>query len=436
VAVGGVSRGSRETGAAARRPPGLGRRLRLVLAIAGPGLIAANADNDAGGITTLSVVGADYGYTMLWALVLITFSLAITQEMGARTGAVSGKGLAALIRERYRVKTTLVAMLALLTANFGTTVAEFAGVGAALELFGVPRLVSVPVAAAVVWLLVIRGNYRSVERVLLVMSVVYLSYVLSAFLAQPDWAEVAHSAVTPTLRLEGPFLITLIALIGTTITPWGQFFIQSYVVDKGVSRRDYYVTRLEVYVGALITDGISLFIIVSTAATLFVQGIHIDSAAQAALALEPLAGPLAEKLFGLGLLNASLLGAAVVPLSTAYAVCEAFGWEAGVSRAWDEAPIFNLLYTLAIAGAAAVVLIPNLPLVQVILLSQTVNGVLLPFILVFAIRLASDRDLMGDFANGHVRNAVIWTTAAGIMAMSVALVVVTVVLPALGIDLS
>jgi NRAMP (natural resistance-associated macrophage protein)-like metal ion transporter len=411
----------------AARAPGWGRRVRLILAIAGPGLIAANADNDAGGITTLSVVGADYGYTMLWALVLITFSLAITQEMGARTGAVTGKGLAALIRERYRVKTTLFAMLALLTANFGTTVAEFAGVGAALELFGVPRLVSVPIAAAVVWLLVMRGNYRSVERVLLVMSVVYLSYVLSAFLAKPDWGEVGHNMVTPTLRLEGPFLVALIALIGTTITPWGQFFIQSYVVDKGVSRRDYYITRVEVYVGALITNGISLFIMVSTAATLFVQGIRIEDAGHAALALEPLAGPLAAQLFGLGLLNASLLGAAVVPLSTAYAVCEAFGWEAGVSRSWDDAPIFNLLYTLAIAGAAAFVLIPNLPLIQVILLSQTVNGVLLPFILVFAIRLASDRDLMGTFANGRARNAVIWITAAAIIAMSIALLVATLV---------
>jgi Mn2+/Fe2+ NRAMP family transporter len=406
-----------------------------VLAIVGPGLIAANADNDAGGITTLSVVGAEYGYQMLWALLLITFSLAITQEMGARTGAVTGKGLAALIRERYRVRTALVAMLALLIANFGTTVAEFAGVGAALELFGVPRYVSVPIAAAVVWLLVIRGNYRLVERVLLVMSVVYLSYVVSAFLAQPDWGEVGHSIVNPTLTLETGFLVTLIAMIGTTITPWGQFFIQSYVVDKGVGRRDYHVTRMEVYAGALVTDGISMFIIICTAATLFGTGIRIEDAGQAALALKPLAGPLAAQLFGIGLLNASLLGAAVVPLSTAYAVCEAFGWEAGVSRAWDEAPIFNLLYTFAIAGAAAFVLLPGLPLIQVILLAQTVNGVFLPFILVFAIRLASDRDLMGSFANGPIRNAVIWTTAAAIIAMSLALVAATLLLPALGITL-
>jgi NRAMP (natural resistance-associated macrophage protein)-like metal ion transporter len=437
VAVGDVSGGTRPAPPAStrsRRSPGFGRRLRLVLTVLGPGLIAAFADNDAGGITTLSVVGASYGYSMLWALLLITFSLAITQEMSARIGAVTGKGLAALIRERYRVKITFFAMLALLLANFGTTVAEFAGVGAALELFNVPRIISVPIAAAAVWLLVIRGNYRSVERALLIMSVIYVSYILSAFLARPDWGEVARSTVTPTLQLNGSFLVTLIALIGTTITPWGQFFIQSYVVDKGVTRRDYAVTRQEVYVGAMITNGISLFIIVSTAATLYPQGIQIEDAAQAALALEPLAGPLATQLFALGLLNASLLGAAVVPLSTAYAVCEAFGWEAGVSRSWEDAPIFNILYTLAIAGAAAVVLLPDLPLVQVILLAQTVNGVLLPFILIFAIRLASDRELMGEMVNGRARNAVVWVTAVAIIAMSLALLAVTVVLPSLGVN--
>ena len=437
MALGDVSGGTRAAprgSAYPRRSPGWGRRLRLVLTVLGPGLIAAFADNDAGGITTLSVVGASYGYSMLWALLLITFSLAITQEMSARIGAVTGKGLAALIRERYRVRITFFAMLALLLANFGTTVAEFAGVGAALELFGLPRVISVPIAAAAVWLLVIRGNYRSVERALLIMSVIYVSYVLSAFLARPDWGEVARSTVTPTLQLDGGFLVTLIALIGTTITPWGQFFIQSYVVDKGVSRRDYAVTRKEVYVGALITNGISLFIIVSTAATLYPQGIQIEDAAQAALALKPLAGPLATQLFALGLLNASLLGAAVVPLSTAYAVCEAFGWEGGVSRSWEDAPIFNILYTLAIAGSAAVVLLPGLPLVQVILLSQTINGVLLPFILIFAVRLASDRDLMGEMANGKLRNAVVWVTAVAIIAMSLALLAVTVVLPSMGVD--
>ncbi len=411
------------------------RRVALLLSVVGPGIIAANADNDAGGITTNSVVGAHYGYQMLWALVLITFSLGITQEIGARTGAVTGKGLAALIRENYGVRVTFLAMLALLAANLGTTIAEFAGVAASLELFGVPRWVSVPIAAGGVWLLVIRGSYKSVERVFLVLSVVYLSYIFSGFLARPDWGEVARSTVTPTVRLEPGFLVTLIAMIGTTITPWGQFFIQSYVVDKGVHRSDYAITRLEVYAGAIVTDVISLFIIVSTAATVYAQGLHIEDASQAALALGPLAGPLAQQLFAVGLLNASLLGAAVVPLSTAYAVCEAFGWEAGVSRSFHEAPIFNGLYTFAIAVGAVAAMIPGLPLVGVILLSQTVNGMLLPLILAFAILLASNREVMGSMANGVAHNVVAWATAAGIVAATVVLLVATLILPALGMDL-
>lgn len=409
------------------------RRLMLVLAVMGPGLIAANADNDAGGITTNSVVGAHFGYQMLWALLLITFSLAITQEMGARTGAVTGKGLAALIREEYGVRTATLAMLALLVANLGTTVAEFAGVAAAMELFGVPRFVSVPIAAVAVWLLVTRGTYRIVERVLLILSLVYISYVLSAFLAGPDWGEVGRSIVTPTLRLEPVFLVTLIAMIGTTITPWGQFFIQSYVVDKGITPRDFRVTRWEVYAGAIITDLITLFIIVSTAATLFPRGIQIEDAGQAALALGPLAGPLAQQLFAIGLLNAALLGATVVPLSTAYAVCEAFGWEAGVSRSFGEAPYFLGLYTLVIAVGALIVLIPGTPLIAMILLSQTVNGVLLPLILIFAVRLAGSRSLMGDQANGPVRAAIAWATAAALIAMTLALLAATLVVPLLGI---
>ncbi len=411
------------------------RRVGLIFAVVGPGIIAANADNDAGGITTNSIVGAHYGYQMLWALVLVTCSLAITQEIGARTGAITGKGLAALIRENYGVRVTFIAMLALLVANLGTTVAEFAGVAASLELFGVPRWVSVPIAAAGVWLLVIRGSYKSVERVFLILSSVYLSYVLSVFLARPDWGEVARSAVTPTLRLEPGFMVTLIAMIGTTITPWGQFFIQSYVVDKGVHRGDFAITRWEVYVGALLTDLVTLFIIVCTAATLYVQGIHVEDASQAALALGPLAGPLAQQLFAIGLLNASLLGAAVVPLSTAYAVCEAFGWEAGVSRGFQEAPIFNGLYTFAIAAGALAVLVPSLPLVSVILLSQTVNGILLPLILAFAILLASNREVMGDMVNGRVRNVFAWASAAAVIAATLALLVASVILPLLGFDL-
>lgn len=409
------------------------RRVALLFGIVGPGLIAANADNDAGGITTNSIVGAHYGYQMLWALLLITFSLAVTQEIGARTGAVTGKGLAALIRERYGVRITALAMLGLLVANLGTTVAEFAGVAASLELFGIPRLVSVPLAAAGVWLLVIRGSYKSVERVFLVLSLVYISYLLSGFLVGPDWGQVARSMVTPTLRFEPDFLVTLVALIGTTITPWGQFFIQAYVVDKGVRAQDYAVTRLEVYAGAIITDVVSLFIVLSTAGTLFVRGIRIEDASQAALALGPLAGPLAQQLFGIGLLNASLLGAAVVPLATAYAVCEAFGWEAGVSRSFRDAPAFNGLYTFSIVAGALAVLLPGLPLFSVILLSQTVNGMLLPLILVFAARLAADRELLGAYASGPVRNLLTWATVAALTAVTAALLAATVVLPALGV---
>lgn len=410
------------------------RWLLLMLGVVGPGIITANADNDAGGITTYSIAGAHYGYQLLWVLFLITFSLAITQEIGARTGAVTGKGLAALIRENYRVRVTFLAMLALLVANQATTISEFAGVAASLELFGVPRLISVPLAAAGVWLLVIRGSYKAVERVLLVLSLVYGSYVLSGLLTQPDWSTIARSAVTPNVQLDPQYLITLVALIGTTITPWGQFFIQAYVVDKGITRDEFRFTRLEVYAGAVLTDVIALFIIISTAGTLYAKGIRINDARDAAMALAPLAGPLASQLFAIGLLNASLLAASVVPLSTAYAICEAFGWEAGVNKSFREAPYFNGLYTFTIAFGALMVLVPGISLILVMLLAQTVNGVLLPAILVFAIRLASSREIMGEYANGPVRNAVAWATAIGTTAASVALLVATIVLPLFGIN--
>lgn len=410
------------------------RRLAILLGVIGPGIIAANADNDAGGITTYSIVGAHYGFQMLWVLLLITVSLAVTQEIGARLGAITGKGLAALIRENYGVRITFFAMLVLLIANLGTTISEFAGVAASLELFGVPRAIGVLLAAGAAWALVIRGSYKVVERVLLALSFLYLSYVLAAVIARPDWGEVARSLVTPTLKLESDYLLMLIALVGTTITPWGQFFIQDYVVDKGVTWAEFRFTRLEVYAGAVLTDAISLFIIVTGAATLFVAGIRIQDASGAALALEPLAGPLAEQLFALGLLNASLLGSAVLPLSTAYPICEAFGWEAGLNKSFREAPYFNALVTLAIAGGAAVLLLPGLPLVPVMLAAQTLNGILLPVILFLAIRLASKPGIMGEHASGPVRNAVAWATAGGLTAATVALVGTSMVLPALGIS--
>lgn len=397
-------------------------RLLGALAIVGPGIITANSDNDAGGISTYSIVGAEYGYSLLWVLVIVTFSLAVTQEMGARTGAATGKGLAALIRERYGVKWTLFAMLCTLAANLATTVAEFAGIAAAGELLGLPRWLTVPLAAALVWLLVVRWSFRSVEKVFLILSAVYIAYPLSAFVAGAPWGQVFHQMVTPTFQLSAGYILIFIATVGTTITPWGQFFIQAYVVDKGIGPTEYAATRVDVLAGAFITDIISFFIIVATGSTLFARGIHIASAAEAALAFEPLAGPLATTLFGVGLANASLLAASILPLATAYTICEAFGWEAGVDRSWREAPAFHSLYTFSIGAGALVALWPSLPLFSVMVFSQDVNGILLSVVLIFAIRIASDRTIMGRFVNGRFGNTIAWGTTIALIFLTALLI--------------
>ncbi|MCL5257216.1 MAG: Nramp family divalent metal transporter [Chloroflexi bacterium] len=404
------------------------------MALIGPGIITANADNDAGGISTYSVAGAQYGYSLLWMLVIITFSLAVTQEMGARMGAATGKGLAALIRERYRVKWTLFAMVCTLAANLATTIAEFAGIAAAFELFGVPRWISVPIAAAAVWLLVLKWNFRRVEKVFLLISAVYIAYPLSGILVGAPWGDVLRQTVTPTFQMNTGFILVFIATIGTTITPWGQFFIQSYVTDKGIGPKEYKTTRIDVLTGALVTDVVSFFIIVATGSTLFANNIKITDAADAAKALEPLAGPLAHYLFAVGLANASFLGACILPLATSYTICEAFGWESGVSRTLKEAPAFHSLYAFSIVAGAAVALIPSLPLVPVMLFSQDVNGILLAVVLVFAIKIASDRSVMGKFANGRVGNAIAWATTVGLIVLTVLLIGASLA-PALGINL-
>lgn len=409
-------------------------RLLAALSIIGPGIITANADNDAGGISTYSVAGASYGYHLLWMLVLITFSLGVTQEMGARTGAATGKGLAALIRERYGVKWTLFAMMCTLAANLATTVAEFAGIAAAGELFGIPKWLTVPVAALLVWALVMRWDFRRVEKVFLLISAVYLAYPISGLMVGAPWGEVLKQTVTPTFQMDAGYILVFIATVGTTITPWGQFFIQAYVVDKGIGPREYPATRVDVLVGAFITDIVSFFIIVATATTLYSRGIQIQDAAQAALALEPLAGPMARSLFAVGLMNASLLGASILPLATAYTLCEAFGWESGVDRSWREAPAFHSLYAFAIGFGALVALLPGLPLVSVMLFSQDVNGVLLAVVLVFAIRIASDRRVMGKHANGRVGNLIAWGTAIGLIVLT-ALLIGSSVAPVLGLSL-
>jgi Mn2+/Fe2+ NRAMP family transporter len=397
------------------------RRALAALAVLGPGLIAGAAGDDAGGIATYALVGAQYGYTLLWALALITVSLVVVQIQVARLGVITSKGLAELIREQFGVRWTTLAMLVLLIANGAVTIAEFAGVAAASELFGISRLISLPAAAVVVWLIVVRASYTVAEKIFLALGAVLLTYVGAAVLAGPDWGQVAIHAVTPSFSLDAGYLTTFITLVGTTITPYMLFYLQSSISDKGIGLAEYPAARTDVVLGSVLSDLIAAFIIICTAATLFAVGIQIQTADDAARALEPLAGPYAKVLFGLGLLGASMLAASVLPLSTAYAVCGAFGWERGVSYAWKQAPVFNGLYTALIALAALFVLVPGLPLIPVIVATQTLNGLLLPVVLVFVVRLANDRTLMGRHTNGRVFNLLAYGTTAILILLTAAL---------------
>lgn len=402
------------------------RRLLGYLAILGPGMIAASAGNDAGGIATFAAVGAEQGYRLLWILIPITISLGLVQEMCARMGAVTGKGLADLIRERFGVRWTAFVMLALLIANAGVTVSEFVGIAAATELFGVPRFVSVPLTAALIWWLVVKSSYQRVERVFLLMSLVFLGYIVSAFLAKPDWGAVAVGLVKPSFKLDYAYLFTLVAIVGTTISPYMQVYVQSSVVEKGVTPEDYRRTKMDVWIGTILAILVVFFIVVSTAATLNKHGLHIESAADAARALEPFAGPYAEKLFAIGLFGASMLAAGVLPLATAYSISEALGFEKGVSRSFREAPIFIGVFTFLIAVGAAIAVIPGLPLIRVLLVTQVINGLLLPIILFAILKLVNDRDLMGAYVNGPAYNAGAWLTTIIVALLSLTFIFVTI----------
>ncbi len=404
-----------------RRP-----RLFVYLAIFGPGVITASAGNDAGGIATFASVGADHGYQLLWVLIPLTFSLGIVQEMCARMGAVTGKGLADLIRERFGVRWTALVMLALLVANGGVTVSEFVGIAAAMELFGIARYISVPIAAIAIWWLIVKGSYQRVERVFLAMSLVFLGYVVAAFLAHPPWATVAVELVHPHFEFAPAYLFTFVAVIGTTISPYMQVFIQSSVVEKGVRPENYRLTRIDVWVGTIFAILIVFFIVISTAATLHVRGEHVDSAAEAAHALRPLAGPYAESLFAIGLLGASMLAAGVLPLATAYSISEALGFEKGVSSSFREAPIFLGIFTFLVALGALITMMPGLPLIRVLLVTQVINGVLLPVILFAVLLLVNDRELMGEHVNGRVYNLAAWATAIIVSALSLLLIATSV----------
>ena len=397
-------------------------RIVLFLAVVGPGFITANVDNDAGGIWTYSVAGAQFGYTLLWVMIPTTIALVVVQEMAARMGAVTGKGLSDLIREEFGFRITFLLMSALIVTNFGNVMAEFAGVASSLELFGASKYVVVPAAAAIVWLLVVHGTYSSVEKIFLVASGFYICYIIAGFMAHPDWEAAAFATVTRPesagMRSYG-YLYMVIGLVGTTIAPWMQFYLQASIVEKGVTIRQYRASRLDVIIGCLFAAVVAWFIIVACAATLYTTGRSVTSAADAAQALRPLAGEYAYILFAAGLFNASLFAASILPISTAYAVCGGLGFESGLDKKFHEAPVFYWLYTLLIVVGAGVLLIPDFPLTHIMILSQVVNGVLLPFVLIFMLILTNDRELMGNYVNSRIFNIIAWVTVVVMILLTV-----------------
>jgi len=403
------------------------RSFLLFLTVIGPGIITASIDNDAAGITTYSVAGARYGYTLLWILIPTTIALIVIQEMVARMGVVTGRGLSDLIRENYGIKVTFFMLIILLMANFGTTVAEFAGWAASMEIFGLSKYITVPVGAFIIWLLVTKGSYRVVESILLVACLLYLGYVFSGFMAKPQWDIVLQNLFIPTVKLEPQFIMLSIAIVGTTITPWMQFYLQSSIAEKGVRKENYKFSKLDVIIGCILTDIVAFFIIVTCATTLFPNGIRINEAHEAALALKPFAGQYASAFFAISLANASILGAIIVPLATAYYICEAVGWEAGVNKSFKQAPQFMWIYTALIGISALLILIPDAPLVLLMVLSSFLNGILLPFVLVFALLLVNNKKIMGEFTNSKGYNYISWTTVAVLVTLTVVLLIMTLI---------
>jgi Mn2+/Fe2+ NRAMP family transporter len=410
-----------------KRVRGLRRRLTLLLAVVGPGLITSNVDNDAGGISTYTQAGAQWGYVLLWSLIPMTIALYVTEEMCARMGVVTGKGLSDLIREEFGFRSTFFVMVVGFFVDLANVVAEFAGVAAAMQIFGVSKYIAVPIAAFLVWILVLRGTYRQVEVIFLIACVFYFTYVVSAFLAKPDWLEAARHTVIPSFSFSSSYLIMLTGLVGTTIAPWQFFYLQAGFVEKKVGPRQYPQARADVLIGSISCMVIVFFIIVCTAATLYVSGLrNITDAAEAAKALVPLAGKWAGSLFAFGLLNASLFAASILPLSTAHVICEGLGFEAGIDHKFNEAPIFYWLYSALIAIGAGIVLLPHAPLWKILIFSQVGNGIWLPVVVIFILLLVNRRDLMGDYVNSTTFNVVAWVTA-------IAMIILTLVLSYTGL---
>ncbi len=401
-------------------------QIAIFLAVVGPGLITANVDNDSGGILTYSQAGAKYGYLPLWTLIPITLLLIVTQEMCSRMGAVTGKGLSDLIREEFGLRTTFFLMIALVLTNFTNVIAEFAGIASSLELFNISRYISVPICAAAVWLLVVRGSYRTVEKVFLIACSLYVTYIISGILLKPDWKEAAIYSVKPILMFDEGYITMLIAMVGTSIAPWMQFYLQAAIVEKGITVKEYKQSRIEVIVGCILMDVVAFFIIVSCAGAIWAHGPKdIENAADAAVALKPF-GQYAFLLFSAGLFNASFFAACILPISTVYTVCEGLGFESGVDKRFKEAPAFYWLFTLLVVLGAGVILWPNFPLVKMILWSQVINGVLLPVILIYMLMLINKKGLMKEWTNSHVYNAVAWVAVVVMIGLTLALAAITV----------
>ncbi|VVB77956.1 Divalent metal cation transporter MntH [uncultured archaeon] len=396
--------------------------LLVILAVIGPGIITSNVDNDAGGIATYSLAGAQFGYTLLWISIPVLILLVIVQEMCSRLGVVTGKGLADLIRENFSLRMTFIIMSALVIVNITNTISEFAGIAAASEIFGISRYFAVPLSGLFVWWIILKSNYKSVEKVFLAACVFYIAYLISGFMVKPDWAIVAKASIIPTFHFSKVYIMAIVGIIGTTIAPWMQFYMQSSIVEKGIKKEELKYSRIDVIVGSFLAVIVAFFIVLTTAATIFKSGVNIETASDAALALGPLAGKYAEYLFAFGLLNASLFAASILPLSTAYSVSEAFGWELGVNRKFSEARRFYGLYGLMIILGMVFVLIPGFNLITLMYFSQVLNGILLPFVIILMLILINKNDLMGEYKNGKIYNIIIWLSSIIIILLSVAMV--------------
>ena len=407
------------------KKPSLWKNFLIFLSVMGPGIITANVDNDAGGIATYSVAGAHFGYSMLWIFIPMTVALIVIQEMCSRMGVVTGKGLADLIREKFGVKVTFYAMLVFLFSNLTNTISEFSGIAASCEIFGISRYISLPIAAIFVWWVVVKGTYKSVEKIFLGACLFYLAYVITGIRVHPEWKSVLKETITPTFQFNKAFILMVMGIVGTTIAPWMQFYQQSSVVEKGISIKDYKFARLDVIIGGIVVSVIAMFIMISCAATLFKSGIRIETAKDAALALKPLAGNYCSALFAFGLLNASIFAAMILPLATAYSVCEGLGWETGVDKRLKDAPQFYFLFTALIVIGAGVIMFPQINLVMVMLLSQAANSIFLPFVLVFMLLLINDKRLMGEYRNSKFFNIVAWATVVITVALTLGLTITT-----------